>query len=188
MNDSSYPEGQWTFPSHHIEAFTHACNSGHEYWQSSAKHFQISGISSNSVIQWFIEECSEKLTNSFGNRRTSWQLQPCYRVVVKVIDVGEEFHRQRRRRFMTLKNWLVMPTGAEHFDQVSVTVIVWQGTCCYRDTLIKRTTNDSRCKTAFINYSILLSPVVITTLDFVGQIGWPSNVTDWLIGSGTWGL
>lgn len=41
INDSSYPDGQWTFPSHHIEPFTQACNSGHEYWQSSAKPIRL---------------------------------------------------------------------------------------------------------------------------------------------------
>lgn len=29
INDSSYPDGQCTRPSHHIDALTHAYNSGH---------------------------------------------------------------------------------------------------------------------------------------------------------------
>lgn len=138
-------------------------------------------------FDWLFSDFHAGLTNSFGNRRTPWQLQPCHRVIIKVVNVWQEFYRQCGRRFMTLKNWLVMPAGTKHFDQMSVAVIVRQGTCCYCDTL-RRKENESRCKTAHINYSILLSPVVIIILDLVGQIGWPSNVTDWLIGSGTCGL
>lgn len=36
MNDSSSPEGQWTLPSHQMDALTQALSSVHECWQSSA--------------------------------------------------------------------------------------------------------------------------------------------------------
>lgn len=68
------------------------------------------------------------LTNSFGNRRPSWQLQPRYWILVKVIDVGNKLNRQSGRRLMALENWLVMPTGTEHFHQMSVAVIIRQWT------------------------------------------------------------
>lgn len=124
-------------------------------------------------------------TDSFRHRRSPGQLKPRQNVLVEVVDVRLKLDGKRRRVLVSLENWLLLPSGTEHLHQVLAAVVVGERTRRQSDAW-----GWKKVETKFrlINYSNSLSPVVMMRRDLVGQIGWPSNVTDWLIGSGTWGL
>lgn len=115
MNDSSSPEGQWTLPSHQMDALTQALSSVHECWQSSANLNKRVMDPQSWKEDW--------LTNSLRDGRHPRKLQPRHGVLVEVVHVGKELDRQRRRCLVTLKRWLVIPSGAEHFYRMPVAVV-----------------------------------------------------------------
>lgn len=127
-------------------------------------------------------------TDSFRHWRSPGQLKPRQNVLVEVVDISLKLDGERRRVLMLLENWLLLPSGTENLHQVLTAVVVGERTRRQSDALRIGIAKKVGTKFRLINYSNSLSPLVMMRRDFVGQIGWPSNVTDWLIGSGTWGL